>query len=453
MKIYKFFILFVILFVGICNSYAGGFAVKEWHQENIFDGSGQTIDINLLMKVYGLKKGYFYNNWSYNFPKNRDIDFIEGDVLNSNDSNVEFNKNSNSLKFTFKKAFNGDEIFIKFKYRVNNHSDDKYTRTEYVYIPPFAVDAKASISVDLNKIGDLSLFSNNEKFECIDKICTWVGNVEKNGFLNVFELSQNKARWLVTTKLNITNNMPLGNLSVKLPLYYVGGGNNVLNLKISNNQNENIDYKNIRYDDDYIYVDFVDFQENEAFVKVEEIIENNYDTKKYWIKELDPNKSVKIDSETSLLLSSVINIIRENNVGDEPIHIAIAKWVYNNIIYNKDLSDDNLSTKEVFLRKEGVCRHISNLYSDMLRSINIPAVAVSGLAFDKKTNSFEPHSWTIVYYNGEWLPIDPTWNLYSGKLPISHIFTYKNTNTSVDFSCENFENFNANVSIDVKFLE
>ena len=135
------------------------------------------------------------------------------------------------------------------------------------------------------------------------------------------------------------------------------------------------------------------------------------------------------------------------------MHVAIAKWVYNNITYNKELSEEDLTTKEVLLRKEGVCRHISNLYADMLRSVNIPAVAVSGLAFDKKTKTFEPHSWTLVYYNGEWLPIDPTWNLYSGKLPISHIFVYKNINTNIDFSGENFDNFKTNISTDVKFVE
>lgn len=445
-------ILFFLLFFNISNSYAG-FAVKEWHQENIFDEKGQIVNIKLLMKVYDLKKGYFYNNWSYNFPKDRDITFISGDALNSNDSNVVFDKNTNSIKFTFKKLFNGDEIFLDFKYRINNSEKYKYTKTEYVYIPPFANGASATLSVNFSRLNNLTRFSNNEKFECIRDVCTWIGKIENDGFFDTFELTKNKARWVITTALNMQNGLPFGNFNLKMPLYYVGGGNNVLNLKISNNQHKNIDYDNIKYDDNYIYVNFTDYNENEAFVKVEGIVENNYDTKKYWLKELDPNKLVEVDGELSLLLNNVINIIRNNNTENEPMHVAVAKWVYNNITYNKELSEEDLTTKEVLLRKEGVCRHISNLYADMLRSVNIPAVAVSGLAFDKKTKTFEPHSWTLVYYNGEWLPIDPTWNLYSGKLPISHIFVYKNIDTNIDFSGENFDNFKTNISTDVKFVE
>ena len=70
----------------------------------------------------------------------------------------------------------------------------------------------------------------------------------------------------------------------------------------------------------------------------------------------------------------------------------------------------------------------------MLRSINIPAVSVIGLGYNLEKKTFENHSWVLVNYNNQWIPIDPTWNLYSGKLPITHIFMYKNLDTNFQFS-------------------
>lgn len=439
-----------LLFLNFSNA---ALIVKEWHQDNVFNEFGQEINIKLLLQAKNLQKGYFHNNWIFKFPKDMDVEFLYGSVLNSDDYNVTYK--DKEVRFDFKKTFNDGEVFLEFKYQTNNKSELKYTRREYVSVPPFAVGAQATISVDTNLLDNMIIYSNNENFKYENGKYIWVGNVKKDGFLETFELTKKKARWLLTTIVNMIGNDSIGTLNAKIPLYYSGGGNNVLNLKISNNQFSYIDYKNIKLDNDFIYTKFIDYSDKQAFIKIEGIVENNYDTKKYWLDELDPNKLISVDADTLLILNNIINFIRNNNVDNEPIHIAVAKWVYNNIQYNIDLIDEKMSTKEVALRKEGVCQHIAILYRDMLRTINIPATAVAGIAYDINNQKFEGHSWVLVYYNGEWIPIDPTWNLYSGKLPISHIFLYKDVDTGLIFEKENgqFNDFKVDIINNARFIE
>lgn len=445
----SFFVLFLFICLNVGNT---KLIVKEWHQENILDNTGQIIDIKLLLKAKDLQEGYYYNNWTYKFPENMDVEFIAGEVLNSNDSKINFN--NNELKFNFKKTFNNGEIFLAFKYRINNKDNLKYIRREYISVPPFAVGARATINVNTDQLSNMIIYSNNDIFKSEDNKNIWIGIVPKEGFVETIELTKKKARWLLNTNINISSTKNIGDLNAKLPLFYVGGGNNVMNLKISSSQTPNIDYKNIKYDENFIYVNFNQYNNTEASIAIEGIVENSYNTKKYWLNELDPIKLIEIDAETSLIMNNVINIIRNNNINNDPIHIAIAKWVYNNITYNIDLVNENMTSKETLLRKEGVCEHMAVLYRDMLRSINIPATAVDGLAYDTKNGVFEGHSWVLVYYNGEWIPIDPTWNIYSGKLPISHIFFYKNTDTNLSFSKEGtFNNFKIDVIRNAKFIE
>ena len=32
------------------------------------------------------------------------------------------------------------------------------------------------------------------------------------------------------------------------------------------------------------------------------------------------------------------------------------------------------------------------------------------------------HAWSLIQINGKWLPFDSTWGIFTGKLPVSHIF-------------------------------
>jgi hypothetical protein len=57
-------------------------------------------------------------------------------------------------------------------------------------------------------------------------------------------------------------------------------------------------------------------------------------------------------------------------------------------------------------------------------SLGYKVIYVSGYALDKKDfyDKADAHAWSLIKIDGKWLPFDATWGIFSGKLPITHIF-------------------------------
>ena len=102
-----------------------------------------------------------------------------------------------------------------------------------------------------------------------------------------------------------------------------------------------------------------------------------------------------------------------------------------------------MTAREIYNTKIGVCEHFTKLYNTLLVSIGIDAVKVGGYALDRteednKTMKVkeshiefskglllenERHAWSIAKINGVWIPLDATWNMLEGHVPLSHIFS------------------------------
>ena len=51
----------------------------------------------------------------------------------------------------------------------------------------------------------------------------------------------------------------------------------------------------------------------------------------------------------------------------------------------------------------------------------------NGFAYTGEDNNVDintRHAWTVAKIDGNWIPLDATWNFFNGKLPLSHIFRY-----------------------------
>lgn len=426
----KLIVFFIFVFINVANA---RLVVKEWHQENTFVENGQEIAVKLKLQAQGLSKNYYHDNWTYVFDKKLKTNITEYKVLNDDKAKIEVI--DNKLRFKFRKTLNGENVFLEFKYFVENTDIEKYQfiRREVVFIPKFAKGAVASILVhpienNMEIYSLNTLFQKNEENDYL-----WIGNVPTGGFKDNFDMTLKQATWEVESNLKITNDDGIGDLDIKGPAYFFGGGNTIKEYNISTNQIETIDNDNIKYDNDYIYVKFKNFDSKNGFIKVKATIENTY-SNLIWANDLDPNKATEVDQEISYMLNTIINEIKEKDTSNLPLYAKIARWVHDNINYDITFIGKNLTTKEILDYKKGVCSHYSILYRDMLRSINIPAVSVIGLGYNLEKKTFENHSWVLVNYNNQWIPIDPTWNLYSGKLPITHIFMYKNLDTNFQFS-------------------
>ena len=124
-------------------------------------------------------------------------------------------------------------------------------------------------------------------------------------------------------------------------------------------------------------------------------------------------------------------IIEEYNLEhkDDIIQITdfakIGKWIKNNIKYDEDyIGKNDITASETLYNKKGVCDHFTKLYNAFIYSLGYQCIYISGYVIDKR-DIFEKedyHCWTLIKVEGKWLPFDVTWGIFSGKLPISHIF-------------------------------
>ena len=127
--------------------------------------------------------------------------------------------------------------------------------------------------------------------------------------------------------------------------------------------------------------------------------------------------------------------------------------------YNMQYFGKDLTAKQIYEKKYGVCEHFTLLYNTLLVSQGIKALEVSGYALsdrekDNNNNKIENkdnnnlqtlqdsrHCWTLALIDEKWVPLDATWNLFEKNVPLSHIFqnygkTIINTITLSDKSVE-----------------
>lgn len=86
--------------------------------------------------------------------------------------------------------------------------------------------------------------------------------------------------------------------------------------------------------------------------------------------------------------------------------LAIVNWVQENIMYENNCSDIQVSAIEVNNRQFGVCRDFAHLAIALCRSINIPARIVVGYLYELEP--MDLHAWFEVYLGNSWHRFDAT---------------------------------------------
>lgn len=444
----KYFFVYIttILFSFFSSAFAD-LKVEEWKQQNTFTKYGQLVEITVKLRAIELEPNYYHSYWGYIFGNDSNIQIIEAKVVNS--SNYKSTFADNTLKIYFDKLFNNKTILLHFKYKMFNSELNKikYIRREWVQVPKFANGAKGNVIVKIPD--DMDVYSTNYIFKNNYDTYYWNGIVGKDGINELFQMTLKEAEWKVSTTINVKSNADnLENLKIVIPLNFIGGNNEIINYNIFNNQVSYIDNKIIKKNKDNAEIKFLKYKSNSGFVKIEAEVKNNYNNF-YWLNDFDILDTLKINENYLSDYNTLINKIESEDKTHLPIHIKIAKWVHNNIEYNLKYVGKQMTSREILNLKEGVCEHYSILYQDLLRSIGIPAKTISGISYDFDKQKFENHAWVMVNYNSQWLPIDPTWGIYSGKLPISHIFLYNDIKNPIKYSYLIYDNKDYNIDINI----
>lgn len=85
---------------------------------------------------------------------------------------------------------------------------------------------------------------------------------------------------------------------------------------------------------------------------------------------------------------------------------AIEQWIRNNISYEIEGSEYQLSADEILSRGSGVCRDFAHIGISLCRSISIPARMVVGYLYELEP--MELHAWFEAYVGGRWYTFDAT---------------------------------------------
>ena len=85
---------------------------------------------------------------------------------------------------------------------------------------------------------------------------------------------------------------------------------------------------------------------------------------------------------------------------------AITNWIRNNISFENNNSDTQVSAIEVNNRKYGVCRDLAHLGIALCRSISIPSRIVVGYLYNLEP--MDLHAWFEVYIGDGWYRFDAT---------------------------------------------
>jgi transglutaminase-like putative cysteine protease len=112
--------------------------------------------------------------------------------------------------------------------------------------------------------------------------------------------------------------------------------------------------------------------------------------------------------ESDLFNQMATEITQGFSLGYEQV-LAITNWIRNNVSFENNSSDIQVSATEVNNRKYGVCRDFAHLAIALCRSISIPSRIVVGYLYELEP--MDLHAWFEVYIGDGWYKFDATQNI------------------------------------------
>jgi transglutaminase/protease-like cytokinesis protein 3 len=84
--------------------------------------------------------------------------------------------------------------------------------------------------------------------------------------------------------------------------------------------------------------------------------------------------------------------------------------------------------------KKGDCTEHTDLFNALLKAAGIPARNASGYLLADDSGAFSGHAWNEVAYDGIWVPVDATWDVW-----VENSVNHLKTVNGVPLSIKNFK--------------
>lgn len=413
-------------------------------EKGTFEQINKLIDNGKQVELFISLNNEIKNNyklWSYYFDESAIIKIISFE-LNGNKFKYEFS--NYRIKINYEEVKN-EKINIHLIYNELYPNLCKYYRNEHIRIPINLSGLFGKIEVIIPDEYDLICFQNDLIKINSDNKYIWEGIIPNEGLSDFVKCSYKKAKWKIEFLEKIESENEINDTTIIYPKYFVGGNNKIIKYDLETNFSDKIDNKNIIDEKNKFKFNFSNTKKKQVYIKINIIFENNiYSKYEINISEniIKKQLSTLIEDKHYYYFNSFTKKIISQNKTQEPNYIKIGKWINKNINYNIEMSERNLNAIEILAFREGVCDHFTLLYSTLLFSIGIISIRVGGYSCNEriKTRNLnlenDGHSWNLVKINNNWIPIDTTWGIFNGKLPISHIFEFYMSGSSFSESSD-----------------
>ena len=285
-------------------------------------------------------------------------------------------------------------------------------------------------SFDIVNFSEYFLIRNTNNTNEIEYF--WGGRVPYEGRRTLIMFSKKEAIWSFCNKAKFHSNNFLRNTNFYLPIEFIGGNNEILNIAPTSPQSTNIilDEENRQYIVEYI---------NTYYKQAEFMIKGELRNKCKGEWEVDltdeqveskmPPEDVLCKPQLQTIAKKIIEDFDKNNKESDFEFLDFMKigmWVKKNIKYDLNYTGKtNYSAIDIYNNRAGVCHHFTRLSNALLYSLGYKVIYASGYACQKnkifKTDT--GHAWSLIRLdNRKWYPFDSTWGIFTGKLPVGHIF-------------------------------
>ena len=427
-KIYKYIPEFAKLENQIISSQSNkndSIAVLAKYKNVVFTEYGQDISELFKLKLINSGEGVSYPSYNIGLLSKTQTS-VESVQLNGKNADYSFNNSLITINNFGIRNNQFAEIFVKYKYMTN--LDKSLIRKEHI-ITPQTKNAYCKIYITIpDNYVVLSSKENFTKSPKNNNVYVFNGISKEEELNEYFEFCYKKGNWDIYKEYTLSSSGAIEQCTLTLDRLYKGGNYKMNNYEIINKNGEFIDDEK---NNEYIF-NFKNLNTNRTSIGFKLRAENS--TSNYQYKER-PELITKIPEEDKQFFKSLSNQILQQDKTNIPIYKKLGRWVHEYLEYNINLKGKKYTAKEIYNMKSGVCEHFTLLYNSLLVSQGIQAIKVSGYALDITENNIikdnkykmnsisdSSHAWTLAKIDGEWVPLDATWNMFNKNVPITHIF-------------------------------
>ena len=383
----------------------------------------KVIEHQLVLIPENLPENIYFTGWKFTLFNNNllyDISIsceIRNKLSKKECNAICENENNNIIFYFIGEIFKDDILIVNYKYK-EKFFQDLLLIMEEVSIPLFKdsifCNYKFILPDDYVNLG----LKNDILTKQFDKTYIYYGQCPSEIQKEVIRYSPEKVKLEANIELLLEKSFLFNDIIdeafLTFPRYYIGGKIKNDFYEIKSLDNEIYQEKKYIYEDTKYQFTIPAANKEKVGIKINTIFDNNLNDefKVYFPESYYEIDLSKIDQE---IIDKANEIIKDES--EKPNYYKIGKFVNSYIKYEDSYTGKNLTLKEIYEGKKGVCEHKTLLYNAMLNAIGIKTLYLFGWIFHGNNTSINlniGHAWTAALIDNKWIELDATNGFFEG---------------------------------------